>query len=138
MLSSFVHAHLCVTLWGHLNGSPSGSSVHGIFQARIRWVATSYFRDLPDPGTEPKSPAVAGRFFTTVSLEVKNEYEPTSTFKKCFCPLKQCKCLRMQGGRCHLCLKLEAECGGHHWTSYWTVLKKEKHPSQKPVLRIVM
>ena len=49
-------------------GSP-GSSVHGIFQARIlEQVAVSYSRDLPDPGIEPStpgSPALAGRFFTT-------------------------------------------------------------------------
>ena len=43
-----------------------GSSVHGIFQARIlEQIAIS--EDLPDPGIEPKSPgarALAGRFFT--------------------------------------------------------------------------
>ena len=46
--------------------SSPGSSVHGIFQARIlERVATSFSRDLPDPGTEPGSPALAGGFFTT-------------------------------------------------------------------------
>ena len=49
--------------------SPPGFSVYGIFQARIlEWVAISYSRDLPNPGTEPvslASPAVAGGFFTT-------------------------------------------------------------------------
>ena len=46
--------------------SPPGSSVCGIFQARIlEWVATSFSRDLPDPGIEPGSLAVAGKFFTT-------------------------------------------------------------------------
>ena len=36
-----------------------GSSVHGIFQARIvERVAISYSRDLPDPGIEPESPAL--------------------------------------------------------------------------------
>ena len=39
--------------------SPPGSSVHGIFQARIlEWVAISFSRDLPDPGTEPGSPVL--------------------------------------------------------------------------------
>ena len=43
-----------------------GSSVHGTSQARIlEQVATSFFGDLPDPGIEPKSPALAGGFFTT-------------------------------------------------------------------------
>ena len=46
--------------------SPPGSSVHGIFQARIlEWVAIPSPGDLPDPGSEPASPPLAGRFFTT-------------------------------------------------------------------------
>ena len=54
--------------------SPPGSSVHGIFQARIlEWVVITYSRgDLPNSGIEPKSlasPALAGVFFTTVSLK---------------------------------------------------------------------
>jgi len=41
--------------------NPSGSSVHGIFQARIKeWVAISFSRDLPDPGIEPAIPSLAG------------------------------------------------------------------------------
>ena len=48
--------------------SPPGSSVHGISQERIlEWVAVSFSRDVPDPGIEPTSPALAGRFFTTES-----------------------------------------------------------------------
>ena len=44
---------------------PPGSFVYGIFQARtVKWVATSP-RDLPDPGIEPVSLALAGGFFTT-------------------------------------------------------------------------
>ena len=46
------------------------SSVHGIFQARIQErVAISYSGDLPGPQIKPASlvsPALAGRFFTTV------------------------------------------------------------------------
>ena len=39
-----------------------GSSVHGIFHARIlEWVATSLSRNLPDPEIEP---VLAGGFFT--------------------------------------------------------------------------
>ena len=43
-----------------------GSSVHGIFQARI--LSRLPFPspgDLPDPGTKPISSALAGGFFTT-------------------------------------------------------------------------
>ena len=37
--------------------APPGSSVHGIFQARIlEWVAISFSRDLSNPGIEPVSP----------------------------------------------------------------------------------
>ena len=36
-----------------------GSSVHDILQARIlEWVVFSFFKDLPDPGIEPRSPAL--------------------------------------------------------------------------------
>ena len=43
-----------------------GSSVHGISQARIlESVVTPSPGDLPDPGTEPMSTALAGEFFTT-------------------------------------------------------------------------
>ena len=46
--------------------SPPGSSVHGISQARIpHWVATSFSRDLPNPGIKHTSPTLAGGFFTT-------------------------------------------------------------------------
>jgi len=49
-----------------MNGSPPGSSVHGIFQARIlEWVAISCSGDCPDPGIEPMfpaSPALASNF----------------------------------------------------------------------------
>ena len=50
--------------------SPPGSSVYGIFQARIlKWLAFPFPGYLPHPGIEPmvpaESPALAGRFFTT-------------------------------------------------------------------------
>ena len=62
--------HCCLTLWHH-DCSPLGSSVHGIFLARILgWVAISssrvfFFSDL---GIKPTSPVSAGRFFTTEPL----------------------------------------------------------------------
>ena len=58
---------LCLTLCNPMDYSPPGSSVHGIFQARIR-VAISFSRGSSRPGIEPTSPAssaLAGRFFTT-------------------------------------------------------------------------
>ena len=44
----------CLTLCDAVDGSPPGSSVHGILQARIlEWVAIPFSRDLSDPGMEP-------------------------------------------------------------------------------------
>ena len=61
---------LCPTLCDALDGSLPGSSVHGIFQARImEGLSFPPLEDLPDPGIKPAclvSPALAGRFFITV------------------------------------------------------------------------
>ena len=49
----------CLTLCDPMDSSLPGSSVHGIFQARIlEWVAFPSPGDLPDPGIEPKSPSL--------------------------------------------------------------------------------
>ena len=57
---------LSLTLCHAMDCNLPGSSVHGILQARIlEWVAISSSRDLPHPEIEPKSPASAGRFFTS-------------------------------------------------------------------------
>ena len=49
----------CPILCNPIDGSPPGSSVHGVLQARIlEWVAIPFSRDLPDPGIEPRSPAL--------------------------------------------------------------------------------
>ena len=51
-------AQACPTLYNPTDCSPPGSSVHGIFQAKVlEWVAPSP-GDLPDPGIEPGSPAL--------------------------------------------------------------------------------
>ena len=57
----------CPTLCDPMDCSLPGSSAHGILQARIlEWVALSSYRGgLPDPGIDPGSPALAGKFFTT-------------------------------------------------------------------------
>ena len=45
-----------LTLCNPMDCSPSGSSIHGILQARIlEWVAIPFSRDLPDPGIRPWS-----------------------------------------------------------------------------------
>ena len=45
---------LCLTLCDPMDCSPLGSSVHGIFQARIlEWVTYPPLGDLPNPGSNP-------------------------------------------------------------------------------------
>ena len=45
---------LCLTL-----GLPMDYIVHGILQARVlEWVAFPFSRGLPNPGIEPRSPAL--------------------------------------------------------------------------------
>ena len=48
---------LCLTLSDAMDYSSSGSSVHGILQARIlEWVAIPSSRGFSNPGIEPGSP----------------------------------------------------------------------------------
>ena len=59
MLAVVLVVQSCLTLCKPMDYSPPGSSVHGILQARtLEWGATSFFRDLPDEGMEPGSPAL--------------------------------------------------------------------------------
>ena len=59
----------CLTLFYPVDCSPTGSSIHGIFPARIlEWIAVPSSGDLLDPDIEPtslSSLALVGRFFTT-------------------------------------------------------------------------
>ena len=52
-------AQLCSTICDPMDCSLPGSSVHGIFQARV-WSGLPFLSpgDLPQPGTEPGSPAL--------------------------------------------------------------------------------
>ena len=55
---------LCLSLYDPMDWGLSGSSVHGILQARtLEWATISFSRGLPDSGTEPTSSALAGGFF---------------------------------------------------------------------------
>ena len=57
---------LCPTFCGPMDCSPPGSSVHGIFQARIlEWVVISYSRGSSQPSDQTHI-CLAGRFLTTV------------------------------------------------------------------------
>ena len=64
----------CPTLHHPMGCSPPGSSVHGSFQSRIlEWVTIVSSRKSSWPRVikpvSPPSPLLAGRFFTTESLE---------------------------------------------------------------------
>ena len=49
----------CLTLCDPMDCSLLGSSVHGIFQARIlEWVAIFFSRGSSDPGIKPRSPVL--------------------------------------------------------------------------------
>ena len=70
MLSRFViaclHAQLCQILCGPMNCSQLGSSVHGIFQARLlEWVAISYSRKFSWPRVLDVRRVYAPRFFVS-------------------------------------------------------------------------
>ena len=50
-------AQLCPTICDLMDCSLPGSSVHGVFQARVlEWFAISFSRELPIPGIDPRSP----------------------------------------------------------------------------------
>ena len=78
------------TLCDPTDYSLPGSSVHGIFQARIqKWVAISSPGDLPDPGIEHTSltaSSLAGVFFDTSSIwtviTIFNMHAPNSKGSK--------------------------------------------------------
>ena len=59
----------CLTLCNSMDCSQPGSSVHGIFQAKIlgSGLPCPPPGDLPDQGIEPLSPALTGGFFITES-----------------------------------------------------------------------
>ena len=60
-------AQSCQTLEDPMSCNPPGSAAHDIFQTLIlEWVAIPFPGDLPNPRIEHMSPALAGRFSTTV------------------------------------------------------------------------
>ena len=58
-------AQSCLTLCNPTDCSPTGSSVHGILQARIlEWLAIPFSRGSSQFGDQTLVPCIAGRFFT--------------------------------------------------------------------------
>ena len=57
--------HLCPTLCDPMDCGLPGSSVHGIFQARVlQWVAISFSRGSSQPRDQTQVYHIAGRWFT--------------------------------------------------------------------------
>ena len=55
----------CPTLYDPMDYSPSGSSVHGILQARVlEWVAMPSSRGSSQPRDQTQVSHITGRFFT--------------------------------------------------------------------------
>ena len=66
-------AQSCLTLCDPMDCSPPGSSLHGIFQARVlERIAISFSADLLDPGIEPVS--LASPTFFIIALPGKPLY----------------------------------------------------------------
>ena len=64
---------LCLTIWDLMGCSPQGSSVHGIFQARIlEWVTISFSRGSSQPRDQTQFSRITGRFFTINSQDNLN------------------------------------------------------------------
>ena len=59
----------CLILWDPMDCSPSGSSVHGIFQARVlEWIAISFSRGSSQPKNQTQVSRIAGRCFTVWAI----------------------------------------------------------------------
>ena len=71
MLSSFLVTQLCPTLCNPMDCSPSGSSIYGIFQARIlEWVAMSFSRGSSQPRDWTWVSHIVGRHFTIWAMSL--------------------------------------------------------------------
>ena len=59
-------AQSCLTLCDPMDCSPPGSSVQGIFQARIlEWVAFPFSRGSSQPRDQTQVSCIVGGFFTS-------------------------------------------------------------------------
>ena len=81
ILSGSVVAQLCPTLCDPMDCSPSGSSVHGILQARIlEWVAISFSRGSSRPWDQTWVFCITSRCFTLWAT--REEYSAIKKKKK--------------------------------------------------------
>ena len=70
-------AELCPTLWDPMDYSLPGSSVHGIFQARVlEWVATAFSKRSSRPRDGTQVSRILGRHFTVWATKEANKMTP--------------------------------------------------------------
>ena len=82
-------AQSCPTLCNPGDCNLPGFSVHGIFQARVlEWVAMPFPGDVPNPGIEPRSPALQMDSLTSEPQGKPRCKLPTGTF---WHPVSKCK-----------------------------------------------
>ena len=95
-----------------------GSSIQGLFQARIlEWVAISFSRDLPDPGIEPRSPALQANSLPSepsytctyiLNLCCASWFQPVKSVVTVFAPRRCCASFRPG-------LRMISRLEGHEW-----------------------
>ena len=75
-------AQSCPTLCDPMECSLSGSSVHGIFQARVlEWIAISFSRGSSQPRNQSQVSRIAGRRFTVWAMDPTKKRYPMSKGK---------------------------------------------------------
>ena len=78
-------AQLCPTLCDPTNCSLQGSSIHGVFQARVlEWVAISFSRGSFPPRDRTQVSCIVGRCFTILAREMVKYRFPSPTSSQRF------------------------------------------------------
>ena len=99
----------------------SGSSVHGIFQARVlEWVAISFSRGSPDPGIEPGSPTMQADTLLSEPLRKPSKFHIYALIY-CIGVESICKAEGL-GCRGQTYRHQEGKEGGMNWVWGWHIL----------------
>ena len=101
-------AQMCLILCNSMDWSLPGSSVHGLFQAKVlEWVPFPFTKDIPDPGIKPRSLALQADALPS---------EPRGKPFDCVEHKKSWKALREMGIPDHLTCFLRNLCVGQEAT----------------------
>ena len=80
-------AQSCLTLCNPMGSNPSFSSVHGILQRILEWIAIPFSRGSSQPRNQTQVSCIAGRFFTIWATRVG---PLTYSFIECILLEKHC------------------------------------------------